>query len=135
MLCFTLLMADVNFILARHETPDRLFYAVIDETLKDTRWEEDQAVLDFTAPFFQGRVITPDELEALLNEEDIDMLIIAGKHAVGFFQEKGLIDEEDIIRISGIPYTSILFEDESEAHDLDDEEPSDEDLDDEDLFF
>ena len=129
-----MLMVDVNFILARHETPDRLFYAVIDETLKDTRWEEDQAVLDFTTPFFQGRVITPDELEALLNEEDIDMLIIAGKHAVGFFQQKGLIDEEDIIRISGIPYTSILFEDEGDAYDLDDD-TVDEAFDDEDMLF
>jgi uncharacterized protein len=88
----------------------RIAVAVCDSDLIGKKFEEENKQLDLTTTFFQGEEKTKEEILELLDfyaKEDACFNIV-GKESCDTALECGLIAEESVSEIDGIPFGIIL---------------------------
>ena len=89
----------------------RYVVAICDEDLLGKKFEEGERGLDMTGTFFRGEIKTNQEVEELMRDmvrEDASFNIV-GKTACGMAIDVGLIDEKNMIYISGVPIALTLL--------------------------
>ena len=85
-----------------HKAKYRDVVAVCDSNLIGKRFEEDDLQLDITERFYKGQEISEDELINILkNSENIN---VVGEESIKAAIKSGMISENNIIRIKGIPH-------------------------------
>ncbi len=76
-----------------------------DKSLYGKKFEEGEFVLELNE-FFNG------EEKEMIDEkdfEDIYFIYAVGEESINILKEKKIIDERDIKRIAGIPYTFVIY--------------------------
>lgn len=89
----------------------RIVIALCDKELLGKKFEEENTELDLNGEFFKGEEKTEDEIKKMLifyKKEDASFNIV-GKKSCSLALEIGLIKEENIGKIAGIPYSLILL--------------------------
>jgi hypothetical protein len=76
-----------------------------DKNLYGKKFEEGEFVLELNE-FFNGE---EKEMIGEKDFEDIYFIYAVGERAINILKEKKIIDEKDIKRIAGIPYTFVIF--------------------------
>jgi hypothetical protein len=98
-------------ILVKIHKSHRIVVAICDKNIYGKILEDGKRSLDLTTRFFDGESVSLDELkEIIINyvREDATFNIV-GKKSVSMAKELGVIKDEGIIDISGIPYALILL--------------------------
>ncbi len=88
----------------------RLAVALCDSNLIGKKFEDEVRQLDLTGKFFEGEEKTREEVAELLkffSMEDACFNII-GEQSCSVAREVGLISDEGISKIAGIPFSLIL---------------------------
>jgi hypothetical protein len=89
-------------IVKTHETKNGVIVAVVDQNLLGQKFEEGDLQLDLSSIYYKGELKTPDEVGDLIrNAYGVN---IVGEHAIKLAIEEGIVDENMIKKISGIPY-------------------------------
>jgi len=94
-----------------HESATRWVVALCDEELYGRKLLEGKRALDLGTAFFKGEPLTKEEAGAEIERcvaEDATFNIV-GKRAVALAKEKGIIEEDGIITIQGIPVALVLL--------------------------
>ncbi len=85
-----------------HERKDGVIVSVIDKELAGKSFEENDAQLDLNSAFYKGQEMLDDEVGDLIrNARGINLV---GEKAVKLAIDEGVIEENMVKRISGIPY-------------------------------
>ena len=83
-----------------------LLIGACDEELIGKKFEDEKFQIDVTKDFYDGERISPEILKKYLEEATIANLV--GEETIKAALEMGLIDEECIIRIKGIPHAQMV---------------------------
>lgn len=83
-----------------------LLIGACDEELIGKKFEDGKFQIDVTKDFYDGERIAPEILKKYLEEATIANLV--GEETIKAAIEMGLIDEECITRIKGIPHAQMV---------------------------
>ena len=88
----------------------RKVVAICDSELIGKKFEEGKMQLDIKESFFGGEEIEDDKVVEKLMKLSVDdaTFNIVGEKAVGFAVEAGLISEESIGNVQGVPFALVL---------------------------
>jgi len=90
-----------------HKNPDgKIVVAVCDSELLGKKYEEDNKQLDLTSSFYKGDEMEDVAVGDLMRNSDSVNLV--GEKAVNLGIQEGVIDEEHVKKISGIPYAQAV---------------------------
>ncbi|QQR92553.1 MAG: DUF424 family protein [Candidatus Iainarchaeum archaeon] len=99
-------MSDKKIAIKIHAHPEEgEVLAVADATLIGKIIEEGKLQLHVSDRFYNGEIITPQELEEKLQE--CGNINLVGTHAFSVAQKMGLVSEKGVKRIAGVPYACI----------------------------
>jgi hypothetical protein len=89
----------------------RYVVALADEELIGKVFYEGNFQLDVKENFYKGEGKTPEEISEILRDMKIEdaTFNIVGKESVALALETGIIDEENIGEIEGIPFALVLI--------------------------
>ena len=89
-------------IVKTHETKNGVIVAVVDKEILGQKFEEGELQLDLASKYYQGEDKLPEEIGDLMrNAYGVN---IAGEKAIKMAIEEGIIDENMVKKIAGIPY-------------------------------
>lgn len=85
--------------------------AVCDKEIVGKRFEEENKVLDLKENFYKGEEKSENEMIEILEDlaKEDATFNIAGNKAVNCALKAGIISEEGIKRVSGIPFALVLL--------------------------
>ena len=89
----------------------RIVIAICDTNLLGKKFEQGERQLDLTGGFFKGEEKTEEEVKEIIRQakaEDATFNIV-GEKACRLAKEIGLIEEEGVIQIQGVPVAMILM--------------------------
>ncbi len=90
----------------KHESKDRIIFAICDEDLVGKKFSEDDLVLDVSERFYKGEIKTNEEVEEILrNSSNINLV---GKKTVDFALKLGILNKDSIVVIDGVPHAQII---------------------------
>jgi uncharacterized protein len=103
-------MGEGDVLLKIHDSY-RWVVAVCDEDIFGRRLSEGDRVLDVSGDFFKGDIVSEDKLkEELLRCHGEDATFnIVGKNSIRVAKEVGLVKDEGVMRIDGVPFALVLF--------------------------
>lgn len=89
----------------------RYVVAICDSDLLDKKFEEGNKQLDVTGNFFRGEEKTKEEVKEIIEDMKLEdaTFNLAGKETISLALEIGLIEEEGIVFVSGIPVALVLL--------------------------
>lgn len=89
----------------------RCVVAIADKDLIGKRFEEGKAQLDVKENFYKGEEKNFDEVCEIIKDMKMEdsTFNIVGEHSIDAAIKSGLISEEQIGRINGIPFTLVLM--------------------------
>ena len=99
-----------NILLKIHESY-RWVVAVCDKDVFGLKLKEDKRSLDVSGEFFNGDLIGEEKAKEEIvrcNNEDATFNFV-GKDSVRIAKELGLVKDEGIVRIDGVPFALVLF--------------------------
>ena len=85
--------------------------AVCDSDLIDKKFEEGVKQIDLTTGFFKGDEMSVEEVKEVVRNcslEDASFNVV-GKESVGVCKEVGVISEEGVFEIDGVPIGLVLL--------------------------
>jgi uncharacterized protein len=103
-------MSDENILLKVHESY-RWVVAVCDKDVFGRKLSEGKRALDVSGEFFNGDVMNEDKVKEELircNNEDATFNFV-GENSVRIAKELGLVKDEGIVNIDGVPFALVLF--------------------------
>ena len=89
----------------------RLVVAICDKDIYGRKLIDDNRQLDLTGPFFQGEEVSEEELrEKMIDcaKEDATFNIV-GSRSVSVAKKIGLVVDEGVIEIGGVPFALVLL--------------------------
>lgn len=86
--------------------------AIIDDELLGRRIDGGDVELKFDSDFYRGERLESAQILAEIREAY--MLNCAGENTIGFLKEHGLIEQQDVAIIEGVPYVYVVFSDRDE---------------------
>jgi len=89
----------------------RLVVAICDSDLIGKKLEEGNKQLDMTGNFFKGDEKKDEELREIIEDcqrEDATFFIV-GKESVALCKEAGLVGDEGVKEVSGVPVALVLL--------------------------
>jgi hypothetical protein len=89
-----------------HQTGTGEIIAICDAELIGSTYEDEKACVTITPDFFGTEEISADKVEKTLREGG--NITMVGTKTIAFAREIGILSEEDIILIQGVPYATIL---------------------------
>ena len=89
----------------------RMVVAICDTNLVGKKFEEGERQLDLTGNFFKGEEKTEEEIKKIIKDLKIEdaSFNIVGKDSCRLAKEIGLINEEGINKIQGVPVAMVLM--------------------------
>lgn len=90
-----------------HKKENRTIISVCDKTLLGKKLEENGKQLDLTGDFYKGEEKSIEEIGDLIRNADAINLV--GEEAIKLGLEEGVIEQENIIKIKGIPHAQALL--------------------------
>lgn len=96
----------VNIIKSYRDT-----VAICDSDLLGKKFEQENFQLEVKESFFKGREVSDDELAEIISDmskEDATFNII-GENSINIALKEGLIEEDSIKKIQGIPFALVLL--------------------------
>ncbi|MCR4284744.1 MAG: DUF424 family protein [archaeon] len=102
-------MAEKNILLKVHDSY-RTVVAICDKELLGKLLTEGIKQLDLTGPFFQGEEMSSKEVKKAIEKylyEDATFNIV-GENSIKLAKEMGIITEEGVLDIDGIPFSLVL---------------------------
>ena len=94
-------------IVKRHRTPkDELMLALCDENVQGKVFTEGKLQLDCSADFYAGEACDRDAILDLLRMS-VNANIV-GHDAVALAREAGVVDDENVKTIDGVPYAYVF---------------------------
>jgi len=105
---FFFIMGEILFKI--HESY-RWVVAICDKDVYDRKLVDGERQLDLTGPFFNGEEVSDEELkEKILDciREDATFNIVGSK-SVSIAKELGLVVDEGVIEIEGVPFALVLL--------------------------
>ena len=79
--------------------------AIADSDLIGKNFEENDIVLDVSERFYKGEEKTREEIVKILKEENNVNMI--GKEIIKIDLEEGFINEEEVIKVQGVPHAQM----------------------------
>ena len=101
---------DKNILLKVHKSY-RWVVAVCDEELFGRKLIDGKRVLDLSGEFFKGEAMNNEEVRAEIsrcNDEDATFNFV-GERSVGIAKELGIVDDESVVDIDGVPFALALL--------------------------
>jgi len=89
-----------------HQTESGEVIAICDAELIGNTYENEKACITITPDFFGTEQVPEDKVEKALREGD--NITMAGTRTIALAREIGILGEEDIILIQGVPYATIF---------------------------
>ena len=89
----------------------RSVVSVCDKDVYGRRLKDGDRVLDLTGPFFDGDVLGEDEVREKIADcvkEDATFNIV-GEDSVALARSMGLVKDEGVIEIEGVPFALVLL--------------------------
>lgn len=85
-----------------HQSAGKSILAVADKELIGKKFEEGETCLDVTERFYKGEEKTEEEIIKAMKEST--NINIVGKKAVALAIKAGIITEDSVIKIKGVPH-------------------------------
>jgi len=96
-------------IVSIHKKDDRTVVSIVDDDIIDKKFLDGDKQLDLTAEFYKGKKVSDSEAGDLLRNSNIVHLV--GKNSVKLGIDEGIITEENIVVIAGIPQAqAVVFD-------------------------
>ncbi len=98
-----------------HQADEGNIIAACDESLIEQILEEGEIYIDIKEypEFYKGDLVDPEKYDLDVSLKELNSANIVGKESVDYMVRKGLIDEENIKYVNGIPYAhSYVIKDE-----------------------
>lgn len=90
----------------KHMIRDKIIFAVCDEDLIGKKFSKGDLVLDISKDFYKGEKKSEKELKGIIkNFENVNLV---GRKTIKFALKLGILNEESIIIIGGIPHAQIV---------------------------
>jgi uncharacterized protein len=90
----------------KHESGDRIIFAICDEDLVGKKFSEGDLMLDVSEQFYKGEKKTNAEVkEILASAFNINLV---GKKTIDFALKLGILNKDSIIFIDGVPHAQII---------------------------
>ncbi|WP_457555842.1 DUF424 domain-containing protein [Candidatus Pyrohabitans sp.] len=89
-----------------YRVQSEVLVAVCDASIHGRVFEEGELVLDIKKEFYGDEEFTEEQIALLLREATIAN--IAGEDAVSMAIKLGIIDEENVLRVCGIPHAQMV---------------------------
>lgn len=83
-----------------------IMVAMCDEDVLGLKLSEGGIVLHVNPEFYKGKLMDVDEAAKILDEATIANIV--GRHAVEIALKKGLVHEESIIKVCGVPHVQVV---------------------------
>jgi hypothetical protein len=85
-----------------HETKNGTIVAVVDKEILGERFEEGELQLDLASSYYKGEQKSPEEIGDLMrNAYGVNLV---GERTIRLAIDEGIIEEDMVRRIAGIPY-------------------------------
>ena len=85
----------------------RNIVAVADKELIGKTFEEEKLFLDISKRFYEGELFDEEKVIKVLSEAN--NLSLVGEKIIGLALKEGFINEEDVIRVQGVPHAQIYI--------------------------
>ncbi|NOZ58586.1 MAG: DUF424 family protein [Euryarchaeota archaeon] len=89
-----------------YRVQNEVLVAVCDASIHGRVFEEGELILDIKREFYGDEEFTEEQVAVFLKEATIAN--IAGEGAVGIAVKLGIIDEENVLRVCGIPHAQMV---------------------------
>ncbi|MFC1768902.1 DUF424 domain-containing protein [Nanoarchaeota archaeon] len=93
-------------IVKKHKHENKLILSVCDNDLIDKKFEEGNLQLDLTQDFYKGEEANEDDVVKLV--EIAQCAHVIGEKSVSLLVSKGIVKEEHVKKVSGIPHVEIF---------------------------
>jgi uncharacterized protein len=103
-------MGEANILLKIHESY-RWVVAVCDKDVFGRKLVDGKRVLDVSGAFFDGKLMDDKEVESEIvrcNREDSTFNFV-GVNSVRIAKELGLVKDEGVVEIDGVPFALVLL--------------------------
>jgi len=99
-----------NILIRVHESY-RWVVAVCDEDVFGRKLSDEKRVLDISGAFFDGKVMNVVEAfdEILRCEREDATFNFVGEESVGLAKELGIVSEDGVVEIGGVPVALVLM--------------------------
>jgi len=95
------------FIVSEKDSPTGLLIVVTDENILGKKFEEGKLQLDLTKEFYQGEKKNEEELKLIFQKAQ--HIHLTGENSVALGIKLNLIEQNHILRISGIPHAEVVM--------------------------
>ena len=92
--------------LKRHKTESETIVAVCDRGVIGEKFREDELVLEVSEEFYKGDLVSDKEVVEALDAATIANLV--GENAIRCAIDNGFVDENNVIRIGGVPHAQMI---------------------------
>lgn len=99
---------SLSMIVKVHKRQDKTVVAVCDTNLIGKKFEDGDLQLDLGSDFYKGEEM--DEKEAGDLVRNADIINLAGEESIRLGLAEGVIDEEHVLKIKGIPHAQAVLE-------------------------
>jgi hypothetical protein len=90
-----------------HKKDEKTIVAVCDSDLLGKKFEQGELQLDLTSDFYKGDEMDEKEAGDLVRNADIVNLV--GKNSVKLGMQEGVIDEDHVMEIAGVPHAQAVI--------------------------
>ena len=95
------------FIVKIHKGPHGEVLVISDAEIIGKKFEEGKLQLDLSKEFYSGEEMDMGEVKELVKSAYI--LHLTGKKTVDFFLELGLMDNENVLMVDGVPHVEVCL--------------------------
>ena len=92
--------------LKKHIIGEKIVFAICDEELIGKKFSEGDLILDVSYDFYKGEKKSEKELEGII--KDFENVNLVGEKTIKFALKLGILNEENIVVIEGIPHAQII---------------------------
>lgn len=95
-------------IAKKHQTSNGLLLAICDEDILGKKFEEGKLQLDLSSSFYKGDNVSEEHVSEMLKAARI--INLSGKKSVSLAIKLGIVDEDNVIWIAGMPHAQAVRE-------------------------
>ena len=94
-------------VVKTHSSQQGKLICITDASLIGKKFEDEKKQLDLSSNFYKGEQKSPEIIEKMLTSSYL--AIFSGKESIEFGKKLGIIDDDSVLDICGIPHTQCLI--------------------------
>lgn len=98
----------MSFVVSERNSGSGLLIVVTDSEILGKKFEEGNLQLDLTKKFYLGEEMDEEEIKLLISKAR--HVHLTGKKSVNLGKNLGIVDNDNILVVQGIPHAEILLE-------------------------